>query len=149
LLSKPAILQTSPTTKEILIGSADNSIYCLDLEDGEELWSYETDFWVACTPAIEKGKEHTYAIVGSYDSNVYVFDAVGNYELDVIPGLGGVVNQGMFQTSSMGSDAGKDKGKVLSQFHTKDFVVGCTVLVATDEVIAVTKKGKIYNLKLT
>ena len=148
IIAKPAILQTNPTTKEVLFGSTDNSLYCLDLEDGDELWSYETNFWVGCTPAIEKGKEYTYAIVGSYDANVYVLDAMGSYELDIIPGLGGVVNQGTFRISSMGSDAGEDKGKLLSRFHVHDFVIG-SVFAAQDAVVAVTKKGKVYNLKLS
>lgn len=147
LISEVAIAQTSPENKELIFGSCDNNVYCLSTE-GELLWSYETEFWVTATPVINKHEDQSFVIAGSYDHFVYVLDAQGSYELDYIPGLSGVVNQSTFQTTSMSREAGDDKGKQLGKFHTDSYVIGCGLIQSTNEVIVVTKKGKLYNLQL-
>lgn len=148
ILTKPTVTQVTPESKEVLVGSADNSVYCLNALNGEQLWSFETDFWVASSPVIDKGEDYTYAIVGSYDNSLYVLDMQGSYELDFIPGLSGVVSQGGFQLTGMSTDAGEDKGKVLSQYRIEGFIVGNELIAPDGEIITVTKKGKIYNLQL-
>lgn len=147
LLSEVAVFQSDPDTKEVVFGSCDNSIYCVNTE-GELLWSYETEFWVTATPIVNKTKDQTFIIAGSYDHYVYVLDGLGSFELNYIPGLSGVINQSTFQTASMSADVGEDKGKLLDKFHTDSFIVGCDIISSTNEVLVVTKKGKLYNLEM-
>jgi outer membrane protein assembly factor BamB len=147
LLSEVAMIQTDSENKEVVFGSCDNNIYCVSTE-GELLWSYETEFWVTATPVIDKQNEQSFVIAGSYDHYVYVLDAQGSYELDYIPGLSGVVNQSTFQSTSMSKEVGDDKGKKLDKYHTDSYIVGCGLISSTNEVLVVTKKGKLYNLQL-
>ena len=134
--------------REIIFGSCDNTVYCLN-QNGELLWSYETEFWVVSPPLVGKHHAGHIVIVGSYDHNVYVLDGAGSYNLDYIPGLSGVINQTGFQSGSLSKDAGQHKGKKISNFTTESFVVGCSLIPATREIVVSTKKGKIYNLKMS
>ncbi len=135
--------------KEILLASCDNRIYCLTAF-GEEIWSYETDFWITTAPLVADidGDGTIEVVVGSLDSKVYVFDGQGSYKLDYIPGLGGIVHQTGHYSGNMNKDVGKNQGKLLCEFQTDNDVVGCTYLKSSKTIIAGTKKGKIYNIKV-
>ena len=55
----------------IVVGSYDNSLYCLDAGTGEQLWSYETGNYVNGTPAV-RGNE---IVFGGCDAILHVVSA--------------------------------------------------------------------------
>ncbi|MCU4925530.1 PQQ-binding-like beta-propeller repeat protein [Halobacteria archaeon AArc-dxtr1] len=63
----------------VYVGSWDGFFYCLDLEDGEELWSFETGRVIMSNPAIDPETGVVY--MGSDDSTVYALDAETGEEL--------------------------------------------------------------------
>ncbi|ERJ05627.1 alcohol dehydrogenase cytochrome c protein [Halorhabdus tiamatea SARL4B] len=65
---------TAPTFDgRVFVGSWDDHVYCLDVEDGEELWSFETGAIVMSNPAADPNEGVVY--VGSSDHYVYALDA--------------------------------------------------------------------------
>ncbi|MFC6718727.1 PQQ-binding-like beta-propeller repeat protein [Natrialbaceae archaeon GCM10025810] len=58
---------------KVYVGSWDGYFYCLDLEDGEELWSFETGRVNMSSPGIDPEEGIVYA--GSDDHHVYALDA--------------------------------------------------------------------------
>ncbi|MFB6129184.1 MAG: PQQ-binding-like beta-propeller repeat protein [Halorhabdus sp.] len=71
---------TAPTFDgRVYVGSWDQHLYCLDIEDGEELWSFETGDIVMSNPAADPDEGVVY--VGSADHNVYALDAESGEEL--------------------------------------------------------------------
>ena len=134
--------------KEIIFGSCDNKIYCVD-DNGELVWSYETDFWVAATPIISETDKHgnVEIIAGSYDHKIYVLDGQGDYKLDYIPGLNGVINQTGHYSNTIHSEVGKNQGKLLCTYPLEGNIVGCAK-INSGEIIANTKDGKIYNIRV-
>ena len=56
---------------KLYIGSYDNYIYCLNANNGDEIWKFETGGIVYSSPAISNGKLY----IGSGDSNVYCLNA--------------------------------------------------------------------------
>jgi len=52
-------------------GSLDHKIYAVNLDDGDELWSQETDGVIAGKPLVFDGK----VIAGSFDKSIYAFSA--------------------------------------------------------------------------
>jgi len=135
--------------KEILLASCDNTIYCLSAF-GEELWSYETDFWITTAPVVADidGDGIVEVVIGSFDSKIYVFDAQGNYIIDYLPGLGGIVHQTGHYTATMYKDVGKNKGKLFCKYKTDNDIVGCVFQKGSKNIFAGTKKGKIYNMRV-
>jgi len=57
----------------VFVGSWDNSVYRLDLEDGTEEWSFDTDGIVMSNPGVDPDSGTVY--VGSGDNHVYALDA--------------------------------------------------------------------------
>lgn len=55
----------------VYIGSADNSMYALDADTGEEQWAFAADHRIEGTPAYDDGTVY----VGSYDKHLYAIDA--------------------------------------------------------------------------
>jgi outer membrane protein assembly factor BamB len=55
----------------VFIGSADNALYAVDAESGEEEWSFSSDHRIEATPAYADGTVY----VGSYDKHLYAVDA--------------------------------------------------------------------------
>lgn len=55
-----------------IFGSWDHSVYAVDLEDGIERWSYETDDMVMSAPAIDPNEGVVYA--GGHDHRFYSLD---------------------------------------------------------------------------
>ncbi len=135
--------------KEIFLASCDNIIYCLTAF-GEEIWSYETNFWITTAPLVVDidGDGSMEVVVGSLDSKVYVFDGQGAYNLNYIPGLGGIVHQTGHYSGTITKDVGQNKGKLLCEFQTDNDVIGCAYLKKSKTIIAGTKKGKLYNIKV-
>jgi len=58
----------SPAVYEerVFIGSDDGKMYCLNAEDGTEIWNFSTGGWADSSPAL---------YIGSWDGNVYCLDA--------------------------------------------------------------------------
>lgn len=56
-----------------IFGSWDRHVYRVDLDDGSEEWSFETDWMVMSGPAVEDPTDTVY--VGSQDSNLYALEA--------------------------------------------------------------------------
>ncbi|MFC1648190.1 PQQ-binding-like beta-propeller repeat protein [Nanoarchaeota archaeon] len=131
--------------KELVFGSCDNNVYALTHE-GDELWSYETYFWVAAAPIIEDvdddGKMEV--VVGSYDHNIYVLDSEGYYELDYVPGLGGVINQPGHYAEMMTMQPGHLEAKKIWQYKMPGLVVGCDA--SKKSIIVNVKEGRVSNL---
>ena len=55
----------------VYIGSADNSLYAIDAETGDEEWSFPAQHRIEATPAYSDGTVY----VGSYDKRLYAVDA--------------------------------------------------------------------------
>jgi outer membrane protein assembly factor BamB len=134
---------------EIIFGSCDNSIYALK-SNGDKIWSYETDFWVVGPVIVADidGDGKLEIIAGSYDHNLYILDARGNYELDYVPGLSGIVQQTGSFSEVITSEPGTRSGKKLWQFETEGIIVGCAVNNEERNIIISTKTGKIKGLEL-
>jgi len=74
------VVHSSPAMYEnkIVFGSFDSRVYCLDKENGKNLWTYETGrdttqyIWlgVQASPLISDGKVY----IGSRDAKIYTFD---------------------------------------------------------------------------
>lgn len=60
----------------VYIGSADQSLYALDAETGDEQWAFPTEHRVEGAPAYADGTVY----VGSYDMHVYAIDAASGDE---------------------------------------------------------------------
>ncbi len=61
-------------------GCADNSLYAVDADTGEEEWSFQADHRIESTPQYADGT----VFVGSYDQHVYAIDAAtGEVQWDV------------------------------------------------------------------
>ncbi|MFC2135620.1 PQQ-binding-like beta-propeller repeat protein [Bacteroidota bacterium] len=133
---------------EIIFGSCDNNIYALQ-PTGEKIWSYETDFWIVAPVIVDDiDKDGQLEIIaGSYDHNIYILDAKGNYMLDYVPGLSGVMQQTGAYSDVMTSEPGKITGKKLWQWQTDGIVVGCAFVQETKNIVVNTRPGKVDNLK--
>ena len=133
--------------KEIIFGSCDNSIYTLT-NKGDLIWSYETYFWVAASPIVEDidndGKLEV--VVGSYDHNIYVLEAEGSYELDYVPGLGGVLHQTGNYSEVMTMEPGRVEGKKIWQYQTPGIIVGCSMGQNKQSIIVNIKDGQVNDL---
>jgi len=71
---------TAPTFDgRVYVGSWDNHLYCLDVETGDELWSFEAGNIVMSNPAADPNEGVVY--VGSSDHFVYALDAETGEEL--------------------------------------------------------------------
>jgi hypothetical protein len=64
--------RASPAAFEgkVYVGSADNSVYCLNGLTGAKVWSYATNGYASCSPAIAGGRVY----IGSDDRNIYCLD---------------------------------------------------------------------------
>ncbi|VTT85802.1 predicted cell surface protein/ lipoprotein [Halorubrum sp. DM2] len=60
----------------VFIGSADNALYALDAETGDEEWTFAADHRIEATPAYSDGTVY----VGSYDKRLYAVDAAAGTE---------------------------------------------------------------------
>jgi outer membrane protein assembly factor BamB len=54
-----------------VFGSDDGRVYLVSLQDGKELWSYDTGQPVASSPAVAGNR----IVIGCDDGNVYCFGA--------------------------------------------------------------------------
>ena len=65
-----AWVSSSPAVADgiVYVGSGDNSVYALNIDSGEEIWTYNTDREVYSSPAV--GDDGT-VYVGSRDGSVY------------------------------------------------------------------------------
>ena len=54
---------------KVLVGSNDGRLYMVSLDEGKQLWSYETDDSITGSPAVAGGK----VVIGSEDGTVYCF----------------------------------------------------------------------------
>ncbi|OIB59347.1 PQQ-binding-like beta-propeller repeat protein [Natrialba sp. SSL1] len=61
------------------VGTWDNHFYCLDLEDGSEVWSFETGASIMSNPAVDVEEDIVY--MGSDDNYVYALDAESGEEI--------------------------------------------------------------------
>ncbi len=61
------------------LGSWDDHFYCIDLEDGSEVWSFETDRSIMSNPAVDI--EEAVVYMGSDDGFVYALEADSGDEL--------------------------------------------------------------------
>ncbi|WP_049914497.1 outer membrane protein assembly factor BamB family protein [Haloterrigena salina] len=61
------------------VGSWDETFYCLDLEDGSEVWSFDTDRSIMSNPAVDIEEDVVY--MGNDDGYVYAIDAKSGEEL--------------------------------------------------------------------
>jgi len=145
-LSSEAKISIINRKKTIVFGSQDNNVYLLT-EDGELLWSYETDFWIMADPVINKGSNKSLIIVGSYDHHLYLLDAQGMFKLNCMPGLSSVVTQSGSEISSLSTEIGDEKGKLIDKLKTDSNIIGCELL-SKNEVLVLTKKGKLYNIEI-
>ncbi len=68
----PGKVISSPSVYKgkVLIGSRDNSLYCLDAENGELAWKFTSKGWIDSSPAISNDKVY----VSSRDGNLYCLD---------------------------------------------------------------------------
>lgn len=66
--------ESSPAVYDgkVYVGSPDGKVYCLDAEDGDELWSYTTGGMVFSSPAVYAGRVY----IGSWDHTVYCLNAI-------------------------------------------------------------------------
>lgn len=135
--------------KEIVFGSCDNKVYTLS-HKGNLLWSYETDFWVITTPLIFDidGDGRPEVIIGSYDEHLYILDGEGEYNLDFVPGLSGLVHQSGHYTNILTKDPGNHIGKRLWKLKLQGLVVGCEAVLDGDKhsLIINTKQGLIDDI---
>jgi len=134
---------------EIVFGSCDNKVYCLT-NNGNLLWSYETDFWVVAKPIIVDidGDGRKEVVVGSYDQHLYVLDGEGEYNLDFVPGLSGLVHQAGSYTNVLTKDPGTHIGKRLWKLKLQGLIVGCDLFMEGEErsLIINTKKGLVDDI---
>jgi outer membrane protein assembly factor BamB len=80
--SSPAV-----TDKQVLIGSRDNRLHCIDRMTGNSKWSFPTGNKVDSSPVVAGSR----VIVGSHDRHLYVLDLESGKELQKIP-LDGAIN---------------------------------------------------------
>jgi outer membrane protein assembly factor BamB len=66
-------VESSPTIvgQRVFIGGNGGRLYCLDLADGKEIWSFDTGAGITATPAVADGR----MVVGATDGPVYCFGA--------------------------------------------------------------------------
>ena len=60
-----------PDKYTIIIGCYDNNSYCLDMEDGRQLWVYKTGNFINGKPAIANEK----IIIGGCDNFIHIISA--------------------------------------------------------------------------
>ncbi len=71
--SSPAVVDG-----KVYFGARDSQkVYCLDITDGSEIWTYTTGAWVDSSPTVVDGK----VFVGSDDEKIYCLDADDGGEL--------------------------------------------------------------------
>ncbi len=132
---------------EVVFGSCDNSVYAAT-NSGDTIWSYETYFWVAAPPIVadidDDGKNEV--VVGSYDNSVYVLDSEGQYSLDYVPGLGGVVHQSGQYADVMTREPGDVHAEKIWQYRTPGHVVGCSFDDDHNDIIVNVKEGDVESL---
>ena len=75
--------------------------------------------------------------MGSYDHNLYILDGEGAYDLEYVPGLGGIAHQEGHYTNMITKEPGEQVGKRLWQFRTQGMIVGCELLDAENIVVNV------------
>ena len=54
---------------KVVFGSVDGRIYIVDLDTGNEIWSYEVGSVIIGSPAVAGG----YLLIGAADGRVYAF----------------------------------------------------------------------------
>lgn len=66
------ITRSSPTIADgrLFVGGRDGRVYAVDIEDGSEMWTYQTDGLIVSTPHVTAER----VFVGSNDGNVYALD---------------------------------------------------------------------------
>ena len=67
-VSSPAI---DPDGKRVYIGSADGSLYALNLRNGKQSWAFETEDQIASSPAVHEGRIY----FGSVDGHLYCINS--------------------------------------------------------------------------
>jgi outer membrane protein assembly factor BamB len=69
----PVAIRSSPTVvgDRVYVGHVDNNVYCLDVQTGDEIWSFSTGSTVVSSPAVAAGKVY----IGSGDRNIYCINA--------------------------------------------------------------------------
>jgi outer membrane protein assembly factor BamB len=74
VISSPCVADVDGDGKlEVLVGSFDHNVYCLNGATGAKIWSYATGDWVESSPCVADvdGDGKLEVLVGSYDYNVY------------------------------------------------------------------------------
>jgi outer membrane protein assembly factor BamB len=59
------------SNEAVYVGGIDGKLYCLNLKDGSERWSFETGGPIPGSPYVHDG----YVFVGSTDHNIYALKA--------------------------------------------------------------------------
>ena len=62
-------LTRSPLLTQVIVGSYDHSLYCLDTQSGSLLWRYETSGGIWASPAVSSDGRSAY--IGSEDHSLY------------------------------------------------------------------------------
>ena len=88
-------------------------------------------------------------IAGSYDHSLYIFGAEGNFSLNYMPGLSGVVQQPGHYTELISSEIGSYIGKLLLRYKAGGIVTGISVAKerGSEMVVVSTGNGKIIELQ--
>ena len=60
----------------VYFGSSDSNVYALNIESGEQEWSYKTGGSIHTSPAIYENS----LVIGSWDSKIYCIDAINGKE---------------------------------------------------------------------
>jgi len=79
VISSPAIADlTGDGQSEVVMGSCDKNVYCLNVKDGQVKWRYETGDYVVSSSVVTdlEGDGKQEIIVGSLDNRVYCLGLV-------------------------------------------------------------------------
>lgn len=87
------ITRSSPTIAEdrLYVGGRDGRVYAIDIEDGSEVWTYQTDGLIVSSPHVADGR----VFIGSNDGHVYALDTEDgsvewSFQVDPDQGFGDV-----------------------------------------------------------
>ncbi|NJL44558.1 MAG: PQQ-like beta-propeller repeat protein, partial [Nitrosarchaeum sp.] len=144
IMNEPVLTRVGRDREAIIVlGSCDNKVHAVSGR-GDRLWTYEADFWVVASPAIVDldGDGKLEVLAGSYDHNLYILDCEGEYVLEYMPGISGVVHQAGHYAEVLTREAGRQVGKRLFQMRMPGVVIGCSQIRKGAALLA-TKSGQL------
>jgi outer membrane protein assembly factor BamB len=114
---------------ELLIGTEDGSVYA-HAGDGELLWSFPTNHWVAAVDVLDEGSPEALVAIGSADGSVYGVSAAGklNWRWDT--------DSRVRTIACCGRD---DSGSALIAFGSYDETVTMLRVPANTELVALAR----------